>query len=95
MIQIDMKMPDGCANCNLCADQVCSGFGTVVPSVVYSNGKKPSWCPLKEPYVLKGRWIGLYTKDDESSQARCSMCGRASDRPYGNYCKWCGAKMDI
>lgn len=42
-----------------------------------------------------GRWIDMWDKNDPytSSRGRCSICGRESDRPLGDYCKWCGADM--
>jgi hypothetical protein len=43
----------------------------------------------------KGEWITVWDTNDPytSSKARCSICGRESDRPAGNYCKWCGTDM--
>ena len=43
-----------------------------------------------------GEWITIWQEDDTdtSTRARCSICNRISERPLGEYCKWCGAKMD-
>ena len=52
---------------------------------------------LKEQGVKHGEWISIWEKDDPdtSTQARCSVCNRVSNRPAGEYCKWRGAKMDL
>ena len=52
---------------------------------------------LKEQGVKHGEWISIWEEDDPdtSTQARCSVCNRVSNRPAGEYCKWCGAKMDL
>lgn len=51
---------------------------------------------LKEHEAKAGDWIAIWREDDPdtSTSARCSVCGRVSKRPCGEYCKWCGAKMD-
>ena len=43
-----------------------------------------------------GEWQTIWDKNDPdtSSEARCSVCGRVSERPLGHYCKWCGSTMD-
>ena len=52
---------------------------------------------LKEQGVKHGEWISIWREDDPdtSTDARCSVCNRVSKRPAGEYCKWCGAKMDL
>lgn len=40
----------------------------------------------------KGEWIEIW-EDGRSSKAMCNNCKRESDRPLGNFCKWCGARM--
>ena len=49
--------------------------------------------PTIEP--KKGKWIAIWDKNNPhiSSRGRCSICGRETDRPLGDYCKWCGADM--
>ena len=43
-----------------------------------------------------GEWQTIWDRNDPdtSSEARCSVCGRVSERPLGHYCKWCGSTMD-
>lgn len=43
-----------------------------------------------------GEWKTIWAKEDPdiSTEGRCSVCGKISDRPLGSYCKWCGSKMD-
>ena len=45
--------------------------------------------------MTNGKWITIWREDDPdtSTHARCSVCNRMSERPLGEYCKWCGAKM--
>ena len=52
---------------------------------------------LKKLEVKHGEWITIWREDDPdtSTHARCSVCNRVSDRPAGEYCRWCGAKMDL
>lgn len=47
---------------------------------------------LSEP----GVWISVWSREDPevSTEAKCSVCGRVSSRPLGEYCKWCGTKMN-
>ena len=51
---------------------------------------------LKEQEAENGEWITIWREDDPdtSTNARCSICNRISERPLGRYCKWCGAKME-
>ena len=51
---------------------------------------------LKEQEAKNGEWITIWREDDPdtSSHARCSVCNRVSERPLGEYCKWCGTKMN-
>lgn len=51
---------------------------------------------LIEQEKKNGEWITIWQKDDPdiSTDARCSICNRISERPLGGYCKWCGAKMN-
>ncbi|MBO7677193.1 MAG: hypothetical protein J6S49_06735 [Erysipelotrichaceae bacterium] len=50
---------------------------------------------LKEQEAKNGEWITIWQENDPdtSTNARCSICNRISERPLGGYCKWCGAKM--
>lgn len=43
-----------------------------------------------------GFWIDtIYSYREDGPQIRhCSVCGRPSARPSGEYCKWCGAHLD-
>lgn len=47
--------------------------------------------------VKNGKWIeteDTYREDGKPQSAQCSVCGLTSERPLGNYCKYCGAKME-
>ena len=46
--------------------------------------------------VVHGEWIDIFQREDPdtSVECRCSICEKASRRPVGKYCKWCGARMD-
>lgn len=47
--------------------------------------------------VRHGRWIEnetSYADHPTKQTCNCSICGRASTRPLGDWCRWCGAKMD-
>ena len=61
--------------------------------VLVSNGNYKSVCkainelPPVNPQVKIGHWIDL----DEKS-AVCSCCNR-NNTLYGDFCKWCGARM--
>ena len=48
---------------------------------------------LKEQEPKNGEWITIWREDNTSTHAKCSVCNRASERPLGGFCKWCGAKM--
>ena len=66
-------------------------------------GNYKSWCgliaefPPVTPQPKIGRWIDIWDKNDYSisTQGRCNRCEQVSDRPLGNFCKWCGAKMEV
>ncbi len=51
---------------------------------------------LDEQEARHGNWLTIWQEDDPytSTYARCSVCNMVSKRPIGEYCKWCGAKMD-
>ena len=46
--------------------------------------------------IVHGEWIDIFQREDPdtSVECRCSICEKASRRPVGKYCKWCGARMD-
>ena len=50
--------------------------------------------PTAEPKV--GEWLENETSyvDNVRQTCDCSVCGRRSPRPLGDYCRWCGAKME-
>lgn len=46
-----------------------------------------------------GHWIEVWENDVKngtqySIKATCSNCKKISKRPLGEYCKWCGARMN-
>lgn len=53
-----------------------------------------------EPRIRKkkpghGFWIESdYSFGNKRQLAHCSVCGRPSPRPLGNFCRWCGAHLD-
>lgn len=53
--------------------------------------------PSITPQPKTGQWINIWDKNDYdiSTQARCNKCKQVSNRPLGNFCKWCGAKMEV
>ena len=59
--------------------------------------EKISEMPSVTPQPKIGRWIDIWDKNDYSisTQGRCNRCEQVSDRPLGNFCKWCGAKMEV
>ena len=44
---------------------------------------------------MKGEWIDNETSyaDGVRQSCNCSMCGKRSIRPLGDFCRWCGADM--
>lgn len=42
-----------------------------------------------------GKWIDNETSyvDNVTQTCECSVCGRKSQRPLGDFCRWCGADM--
>jgi len=46
--------------------------------------------------VVHGEWEVMWQKEDPdtSIDCRCSVCKKVSRRPVGDFCKWCGARMD-
>ena len=55
------------------------------------------WIELDEDEKHKvGHWLDTETSyaDNRTQYCKCSVCGKESARPIGNYCKWCGAKME-
>jgi hypothetical protein len=50
--------------------------------------------PTIEPRK-KGKWIDNETSyaDGVRQSCNCSVCGKRSIRPLGDFCRWCGANM--
>lgn len=46
--------------------------------------------------VVHGHWIDNETSyaDHVTQTCVCSVCGLRSVRPLGDFCRWCGVKMD-
>ena len=44
---------------------------------------------------MKGEWIDSETSyaDGVRQSCNCSICGKRSIRPLGDFCRWCGADM--
>ena len=42
-----------------------------------------------------GEWLDTETSyaDDGKQYCKCSVCGKQSLRPLGDFCRWCGADM--
>jgi len=46
--------------------------------------------------VVHARWIeneDSYAEPPKEQNMTCSNCGQRSNRPVGNFCRWCGADM--
>lgn len=45
--------------------------------------------------VVQSEWIDVWSELDPntSTEVICPICRARSDRPAGNFCKWCGADM--
>ena len=42
-----------------------------------------------------GFWImSDYSYGNRDQVVHCSACGMPNARPIGNYCRWCGTRMD-
>ena len=41
-----------------------------------------------------GDWEDIWNEESKTSiSARCSNCGKISQRPVGRFCRWCGSDM--
>ena len=101
MVQIDMPMPKNCLDCPACNEYLMcaipvNGRKWGENDVREFGQSRPEWCPMKEQEAENGEWITIWQEDDPdtSIHARCSICNRISKRPVGEYCKWCGTKMN-
>lgn len=68
-----------------------SGYNTLM---LYEIKGAIDSIPTAEPKV--GEWIENETTyaDNARQTCECSVCGKRSPRPLGDYCRWCGAKME-
>ena len=43
-----------------------------------------------------GEWKMIWKEEKPYTNdvKKCSVCGRISGKPFGRYCKWCGAFMN-
>ena len=99
MIQIDMKMPKSCFDCDKTRQWKNTGRVQCphidMPSISSNRDCRPPYCPLKE--VPTGHWI-----DRSAGEYRCSNCEKIigetdiTDAPINSfkYCPFCGAKME-
>ena len=81
-----MELCEGCEEMKGCGDCLVNAFITLIND-----------CPTIEAEPVKhGHWVILWDRNDPdtASEARCSACKRISKMPLGDYCKWCGCKMD-
>ena len=48
-----------------------------------------------QPQRMRGKWLDNETSfaDGVRQTCTCSICGRRSTRPIGDFCRWCGADM--
>ena len=42
---------------------------------------------------VRGKWIDIWDDFRISTKCKCNRCNKESERPVGNFCKWCGADM--
>ena len=50
---------------------------------------------VRKPQPGHGFWINSdYSYRVRHEVVHCSACGRANARPIGEYCRWCGTRMD-
>ena len=87
-INIDEQIPTRCLQCPMYLNMYeCIWIGR---DQFDKNGKMIK-CPLKSN--KKGQWIAIYDiyNPNISTTGKCSQCGQISQRPLGNFCKWCGA----
>ena len=64
-------------------------FDMMLKSAAIDNG---SWERFITNEPKQGEWIEIW-EDGMSTKAMCNNCKRESDRPLGNFCRWCGARM--
>lgn len=52
--------------------------------------------PTIEPERKRGKWIWHWDQNDPDTafEASCSICNKISTMPVGDFCKWCGSKME-
>ena len=66
-------------------------------NVAFNDGLRSAVYSIEDlPSAQKtGDWIDNETSyaDDTRQTCTCSVCGRRSYRPLGNFCRWCGANM--
>lgn len=68
MLQIDMRMPNNCINCNLSHDYVCMVTERYLDEDLCGayGETRPEWCPLKEQ-THDGSFIVIDTKTGEEA----------------------------
>lgn len=62
----------------------------------YEKGRRDGYAEAVTDVERHGYWIENDTTYSEVTRqtCTCSVCGRHSPRPLGDFCRWCGAKMD-
>jgi hypothetical protein len=80
------------------------GFGSYCLDLVFdwlkeNFGQERACINEEETVPLKhARWLETedsYAEPPKMQTCRCSACDCDSTRPLGEYCRWCGARMDL
>lgn len=92
MIQIDMQMPENCADCCFATADLVNGTITLscmtqagrrmyAPDLI-SRKDRPEWCPLKGQEAVKPRISTV--------EQRCGNCNKVIEMDGWITCPWCG-----
>ena len=93
-----LKEQEPCDDCIRRSDIGLTDFEIVMCDGDYKEGlkmllEKIEKAPSVSPMLKMGKWNVTKEKDElYSNVCICSECGR-SDVGAGDYCRWCGAKM--
>ena len=68
----------------------------VIPALNHTWNEKTVNQVLEALERSTGHWHIEWNPNDSDTATTsiCSCCGKRSSMPWGNYCKWCGAKME-
>ena len=97
MIQIDMSMPECCADCPFASADLINGIITLTcmtpvgrkmyaPDLI-SRKTRPEWCPLKEQEPVEPLF------NDRMKHFVCPNCSLVLDELQDDYCPSCGKRI--